>query len=126
MIVNQVLDLKRYAVGGKIHCPAIDGRHGCDLSGSNRVAHSVEGAEVEQLILLDRPAHGSAELLEIIVLLWRWRAAQVWVVRIQTVMAAESVHAAMKSVRPRFQTDIDHGALEPPKFRGGIGHYVDL
>src|SRR6202035_3075015 len=106
------------------HCPAIDGWHGRGLSGSNRVAHSVEGAEVEQLILLDRPAQGSAELLEIIVLLRR--AGQVWVVGIQTVMAAESVRAAMEIVRPRFQTDIDHGALQPPKFGGGSGHHRDF
>src|SRR5579864_3577930 len=32
----------------------------------------------------------------------------------------------MQSVRPRFQTDIDHGALKPPKLRWGIGHYVDF
>src|ERR1700722_2672980 len=124
MVVNHVLDLKRHAVVNSIHRPAIDGWHdGCG-SRSNRVVHSVEGGEEEQLILLNRPAHGTAKLLETIFLFWR--AAQVWVVRVQAVIAEEAVPSAMEIIGPRFQTDIDHGALKPPKFRGGIGHYVDF
>src|SRR5579863_8767337 len=105
MVVNHVLDHKRYAVRDSIHCPSIYGWHGCSGSGSHGIPHSVERCEVEQLILLDRSAYGSAELLQIIVLLWC--AGQVWVVRIQTVIAAKSVRCAMDSVCPRFQADID-------------------
>ena len=32
----------------------------------------------------------------------------------------------MDGVRARFQPHIDHGALKPPKFRGGIGHHIDF
>src|SRR5579863_6391532 len=79
------------------------------------------GREKEGLVLADRPADGSAEIVEIHSRRQKLAASRVAalerVAGAEIRVAVESVRVAMELVGARLQHDVDHGAAGPAPFR---------